>query len=272
MTSEKIADGSVTSEKIADGIIRKQIQINTSDSEIEILLKMKKAFDEGNYDVYWQHGTYTFSEVYLYMEKTLSWGWTMGLPIGNNCRYYFNNSTLISNKAPDGYTSDVRNILDCKASSQNFELHDGILINNGGTYCVHDEGNSHTEFYKHVYDNMQMQYINGDGTTYLSKCIGGGMGLNGTVLINRCIFDTNNSNLSCQDTAWHGPSRTQEKLNFKIIITNCYFSRQGISMDSKFNDEDSVILEFANNSISTKDIIPSNATLYKFNNEIRNEE
>ena len=266
VTSEKIATGSVTSEKIATGLIRKRIQINTSDSEIEILLKMKKAFDEGNYDVYWEHGTYTFSSVYQYMIDTLKWSWTMGLPIGNNCRYYFNGSTLISNDPSDEY-SESRNILDCKASSQNYELHDGILINNGGTYCVHDEGNRAEGFYRHVYDNMQMKYVKGSKTQYLSKCIGGGMGLNGLVLINRCIFDTN---ATAQDTSWHGALHSEEKVNFKIVMTNCYFSKQGISLDSTFKDGDSVILEFANNSIEKGEIMSKNATLYKFNNEIRN--
>ena len=64
VTTEKLADKSVTADKLADGVVRKQIQINTSDSEVDILLKMKKAFDEGYYDVYWEHGTYTFSSVY----------------------------------------------------------------------------------------------------------------------------------------------------------------------------------------------------------------
>ena len=268
VTSEKIATGSVTSEKIATGLIRKQIQINTSDSEIEILLKMKKAFDEGYYDVYWEHGTYTFSSVYQYMIDTLKWSWTMGLPIGNNCRYYFNGSTLISNDPSDEY-SESRNILDCKASSQNYELHDGILINNGGTYCVHDEGNGAEGFYKHVYDNMQIKYVKGSKTQYLAKCIGGGMGLNGLVLINRCIFDNSNDDIHTQDISWHKPLHTEEKLFFKIVITNSYFSKRGISIDSTFNDGDTAILEFINNSVNGEDIWPSNITLYKFNNEIR---
>ena len=229
---------------------------------------MKKAFDEGYYDVYWEHGTYTFSSVYQYMIDTLKWSWTMGLPIGNNCRYYFNGSTLISNDPSDEY-SESRNILDCKAGSQNYELHDGILINNGGTYCVHDEGNGAECFYKHVYDNMQMKYVTGSKTQFLAKCIGGGMGLNGIVLINRCIFDNGNDDVHTQDISWHKPLHTEEKLFFKIVITNSYFSKRGISIDSTFNDGDTAILEFINNSVNGEDIWPSNATVYKFNNEIR---
>ena len=268
VTTEKLADKSVTTEKLADGVVRKQIQINVSDSEVDILLKMKKAFDEGYYDVYWEHGTYTFSSVYQYMIDTLKWSWTMGLPIGNNCRYYFNGSTLISNDPSDEY-SESRNILDCKAGSQNYELHDGILINNGGTYCVHDEGNGAECFYKHVYDNMQMKYVTGSKTQFLAKCIGGGMGLNGIVLINRCIFDNGNDDVHTQDISWHKPLHTEEKLFFKIVITNSYFSKRGISIDSTFNDGDTAILEFINNSVNGEDIWPSNATVYKFNNEIR---
>ena len=268
VTTEKLADKAVTTEKLADGVVRKQIQIKASYSEVDILLKMKKAFDEGYYDVYWEHGTYTFASVYQYMIDTLKWTWTMGLPIGNNCRYYFNGSTLISNDPSDEY-SESRNILDCKASSQNYELHDGILINNGGTYCIHDEGSGAKGFYRHVYDNMQMKYVKGSKTQYLAKCIGGGMGLNGLVLINRCIFDNGNDDSHVQDISWHKPLHTEEKLFFKIVITNSYFSKRGISIDSTFNDGDTAILEFINNSVNGEDILPSNTTLYKFNNEIR---
>ena len=37
--------------------------------------------------------------------------------------------------------------------------------------------------------NMQMQYNNGAATEGLSKCIGGGAGVNGIIIIEDCIFE-----------------------------------------------------------------------------------
>lgn len=251
---KSIEDGSV--------ILRKKIQINTSDSEIEILLKMKKAFDEGYYDVYWEHGTYTFSEVYLYMEKTLGWSWTLGLPIGNNCRYYFNDSTLISNKAPEGYTGNSRNILDCKASSQNFELYDGILINNGGTYCVHDEADSAEDFYRHVYKNMRMTYNVTTDSGSLYMCIGGGSGKRGLIIIENCVFDISNNVL---EVTWH-KANGDKPFNMSFSISNCHFKNR-----FEFNNTSvgsTVSLNLNNSSMKS---FPSFkfTTLVQFNNEIR---
>lgn len=192
----------------------------------------------------------------------------MGLPIGNNCRYYFNNSTLISNKAPDGYKSDVRNILDCKASSQNFELYDGILINNGGVYCVHDEANAAEDFYRHVYKNMRMKYNLTEDSGSLYRCIGGGAGQRGLIIIENCSFDMTNDT---REVTWHGANgNIPYSLSFNV--SNCYFKNR-FDFDITQETGNKVYLNFNNNSVKS---LPSTGIsdmiLVQFNNEIRGNE
>lgn len=198
---------------------RKQIFIYANDTEIEILNKFVQAFEHGDTDVIFERGTYTFSEAYIYMRDTLGWSWSMGLPIGNGCRYYFNGSKLISN-APSSTYSESRNILDCKVRSTDFELYDGILINNGGTYCVHDEGNSGTKQYFHKYVNIQMECSG-------VSCIGCGTGFDAVLDICNCTFKPTGGSESFQ---MHGPTNNPNNLpcNANIRITESYSKGKAI--------------------------------------------
>ena len=266
VSNEKLADKAVTKDKLAEDIeVRKKMQILTSDSEVEILLKMKKAFEEGDYDVSFEYGEYTFSSIYTYMKETLKWSWTLGLPIGNNCRYYFNNSTLIANKPNEEY-NDAMNVLDCKASSQNYELHDGVLINNGGTYCVHDEANASDKFYKHIYKNMRMTYNKNNSTDKISKCIGGGAGLKGYIQIENCVFKTD-STTECVN--WHGANGKIPLQNLSFIISDCYFSNRLVIHG--YTSSDVIFVKLCNNSFNVNPQI-DNGVIEKisYNNEVRN--
>ena len=265
ITTEKLADKGVTKDKLAEDIeVRKKMQILASDSEVEIFLKMKKAFEEGDYDVSFEYGEYTFSSIYTYMKETLKWSWTLGLPIGNNCRYYFNNSTLIANKPNEEY-SDVMNVLDCKASPQNYELHDGVLINNGGTYCVHDEANASDKFYKHIYKNMRMTYNKKNNTDKISKCIGGGAGLNGYILMDNCVLKTD-STTEC--VSWHGANGKIPIQNLSFIISDCYFSNRLVIHG--YTSSDVIFVKLCNNSFNVAPQI-DNGDIEKisYNNEVR---
>ena len=252
--------------------VRRTINIYKTDTELQVLTKMLDAYESGNCDVIFENGTYTFAEVYIYMRDTLGWTWTMELPIGNNCRYYFNGSTLISN-APQSAFTDSRNVLGCKAGSSNkmsYELYDGIIINNGGTYCVHDECLDGNEPYLHRYKNMQMQYNNGAATEGLSKCIGGGAGINGIIIIEDCVFENNNANTSTDDVSWHG-IEYEQNCKLRYFVSGCYFSRS-FRVDGQFKSGDSVFIKYNGNSAAAVPKITGDAThveTYIFNNETR---
>ena len=246
---------------------RKRIDIYKTDSEVDILTKMIDAFTNGNCDVYFETGDYTLQSVYIYMRDTLKWRWTMGLPIGHNCRYFLQNSRITSLQPEETYETS-RNILDTNASASDFEIYDGILINNGGTYCVHDEANTDSAAYRHLYKNIRMQYIKGDRTQNLSKCIGGGAGIDGIVYIENCVFSTNNEQCKC--VSWHGSNNTAiGRMSF--LIEGCHFS-DGMTFDGTVKDGDYYQLRFIGNSVKTTKDVPAGTQLqevYKFNNEVR---
>lgn len=248
--------------------VRPVVNILTTDTEVEIFNKLLSAYETGNIDVVWQNGVYTFAEIYQYM-LSIGWSWTMELPIGNNCRYYFNGSTIISNP-PSGEYTESRNIFGCKAGSSNkmsFELHDGVLINNGGTYCVHDECARGTTPYLHKYVNMRMYYNKIEGLTdTISKCIGGGCGLNGLVVIEDCVFVSDATNV---EVSWHGKQNETNNISFNIFVNGCYFGR-GMAISSHFKSTDKVFVKYSNNS--SRDSLNLDSTpdseLIAFNNEI----
>lgn len=250
--------------------VRTRIDIKATDTEVEILNKFISAFEVGNCDIYFEQSTYVLSSIYEYMRDTLGWTWTMELPIGNGCRYFFNNSTIISN-APTGEYSDSRNILGCKAGTSNkmsYELYDGILINNGGTYCVHDECSRGTSPYIHKYKNMRMEYNMGAATENLSKCIGGGCGINGEIVIEDCIFINNNTSLS-EDVSYHGLINSETPITMNFFVSNSWFNHT-FGVRSSLKATDNIIVKYSNCSQGLPDGNDRTfCTLYEFNNETR---
>lgn len=245
---------------------KKTMFIKKTDSDIEILKKMIECFNKGNYDVYFETGEYTFQEAYIYMRDTLRWDWTMEFPIGNNCRYYLNNSVIKSIPPAETYEKP-RNVFGTKASASNFELYDGTIINQGGIYCVHDEANTDNSSYIHKYKNINMSYLKGDKTEGLSKCIGGGSGVDGIVIIEDCVFKTENTTSA---VSWHGSNNSNSgRMSFTVVGN--YFNK-GMSLDGTLKEGDYYKLMFANNSVGQESDIPNSSEWhekYIFNNEVR---
>lgn len=203
---------------------RSVMYIKKDDDDTKLLLKMKEAFDTGNIDVIFEKATYTLSEAYDYIRNTLGESWTIGLPIGNGCRYFFNDSTIISNPPSDNY-SDSRNILDCQAIGSDYEIHDVILINNGGRYCIHDEGNGSKIPYLHKYENVVIIYNKTDSTPDTGcKAFGCGTGFDASLSFDGCVFKhTNDQNVA--RLAVHAPTSNpnNEPYRLHFSMKNCYF-------------------------------------------------
>lgn len=94
-------------------------------------------------------------------------------------------------------------------------------------YDVHDERGSDTDGYKNVYRNCSMYLDNSGNTGWGSKqCIGGGLGTNGDILVENCIFES----VGLRDTgygivSWHNSASGDAKSN--IVITGNYFNGKG---------------------------------------------
>lgn len=242
---------------------RPRIDIYTTDTQVEILHKLLDAYNTEDCDVYWENGTYTFDDIYVYMRDTLGWIWTMGLPLGGNCHYYLNNSTIISD-APSTSYSTSRNIFDVKAVGENFEMYDGILTNNGGTYCVHDDADGADSPFTHIYKNMVFNYVTGPTTQSSSQCVGCGFGVNASYIYDGCIFSNENTESPYDCSFGHGSANSLIKVN----ITNCYFAER-INLMSDLEQTTRALVLYSSNSALAIPQSGNNWEVYAFNNETR---
>lgn len=94
-------------------------------------------------------------------------------------------------------------------------------------YGVHDERGSATDGYKNVYRNCSMYLDNSGNTGWDSKqCIGGGLGTNGDILVENCIFESVGiSDNRYGIVSWHNSASGDAKSN--IVITGNYFKGKG---------------------------------------------
>lgn len=203
--------------KLKDSNYRRKIEINLTDSEEEIADKLFFAFYLGNCDVFWEHGTYSFNNVFEYIHNKYNESNNNELPLGGNCRYYFNDSTIIGNKqSTDENIMNNESLFGVLRQSTSFEINDATFVANGLVYVVHDDAGGNQRHYLHKYNNIKMQYISKDFTNDIRKCVGGGMGKDGHVIFNNCYFETDHQFA----IKWHGNSANSDDSKIKIEIIN----------------------------------------------------
>lgn len=251
-------------EDLEEVVGTKIVNIYTTDTEEEIYLKLANAKTVGNCDVYWEYGTYTFDTIFDKLKNDYGFNTAYELPIGNGCKYFFNNSTIIGQYS--GSDSNVRTNASVfgtrRSTSGDFELHNGTIKAIGIIYCVHDEGTGGTNPYCHKYSDLTLEYDK-DTTDYnISKCIGGGAGLHGKIIIERCILKSNNS----YEVSWHG-YEANSGAKLEINITNCYLEH-GFSRDQFYTGEQAILL-FSANSYVNFGGTTTNWTTYSFSNTTR---
>lgn len=217
-------------EQSYSGTGRPRVDIYASDTQLEVFEKMLYANNIGHCDVYFQPGTYTFDETLYDWMRTERRADRSELPIGNNCRYYFNGATLIGSYAgEDTHVSGNCNVIGCALTSGNFELHDGTIIANDIIYGVHDDGgvSARGDSHLHKYHNMHIIYNGGAKAKdrAICKCIGGGTCKNLTVVIDNCVLEkyTENTNKDC--VTYHGFSNNPTyQTKARIAITNTWMT------------------------------------------------
>lgn len=237
---------------------RPVVNINLSDSEEEIFLKLASAYITQDCDVYFETGEYTFIKIFDLINTKYDFRTAVELPIGGNCRYFFNKSTLISkcdSTSEIVYSNQSLFGTQRIGFNSNYELHDGHLIQYDNIYAIHDEGSGDVSYYKHVYDNLIVEYIKGEHTQYLSKPLGSGSNLHADIIIKNCIFKTDNQEVS--DVSWH----FCDNADYKFTIINNYFSHQ-FSLDSNVTFGEML---FINNSYKNDNVF-ANANVIQFNN------
>ena len=179
---------------------------------------------------------------------------------GSNSKFMDNFSPF--NVGPGGFTLENLNIECSKVR-----------------YCIHDDLFSSDDTYTEThYINCKM-YLNNNQNTVRENysCIGGGMPINGSVIIDGCIFESTAQNSSSDMTGgvdYH--QNGNENAQCKILIKNSIclgnkdnFSFSNLGSSTKISD---VIVTNCKSKIAPKlsinNIYPENIRMISYNNEI----
>lgn len=185
--------------------------------------------------------TKSYNKFHIVKKKADNWfGFTIGIPKNN----YYNQTYKLKfniNKKID----------DIKFSVVSTDSTSEIVYTNQSLFGTQ----SANCYYKHVYDNLIVEYKKGKHVQYLSKPLGCGSNFNADIIIQNCIFKTDNQEAS--DVSWH----FNDNADYKFTIINNYFSHH-FSLDSNVTFGEVL---FINNSYKNDNVF-ANANVIQFNN------
>lgn len=250
---------------------RQKITIKSSDDEALNVVRLTGACNIGNVDVYFEDSTYVFSAWYNYVYyMNNNNAFRCEIPIGNGCNYYFNGAT-INGVVRDNILASPTIKTNCalfgsRTNEGDYKLINGVISATGTIYTVHDEMSGKSK-YNHGYENMIINYISGTQKETIRKCIGGGAGRYGNVVLKNCVLDSDYSH----ELAFHGYANVLGNVDGKITlnISDCYFGH-GIQVDTLPNKEIGTVITVCNSFRSDyADYENKNWTKYSWNNETR---
>ena len=251
-----------TSDFLAN-FINKPVYITANDTEAQIIEKLIDAYTLGNCNVYFERATYQFGTELATVKTDYNLR-NNEIPVGNGCKYYFNGATLIATIDLQTLGTDFYcNFFGCQNQPNSFEMHDGIIIATDTRYVIHDEAAAAVGSYKHLYENMYVEYRTVDRTEAIRKCIGGGTGASGVVEIVGCKFVTDGTD-SC--VSYHGNTNDVLGAEFNLNVRNCWFSNS--LRAGALSEHQSARLFYAGNS-SGSALQNYDWSLTSFLNEVR---
>lgn len=204
---------------------RKQIFVKASDTESEVIAKLVQAYNLANCDVHFERATYQFGDGLASVQTDYHLN-SNEIPVGNNCRYYFNGATLtatidLTQHPGSGGEEFYVNLLGTQRMPTSFEMYDGVLEATDTRYVMHDESSALKGSYRHLYQNMEMHYHTNTRAEVIRKALGGGTGESGVVEIIGCKFSTDATD-AC--LSFHGNGSDVVGAKFDLNIRNCWFS------------------------------------------------
>lgn len=259
--------------QILDDIsIRHRVDITSDEGISGFYEKMWLAYNKGDCDVYIGKGEYVYTDDLV---DTIRANNKRGIPIGNNCRYYFETGAYLTCEYT-GNTEDVITMfspLDSQSVAGNYEIYNLHLISKNTVYALHDECNGSDTAYKHIYKNCYIELDNtdsGETSTYINKALGGGLGKYGEIIIEDCVFiATNPASTEKADISYHGANNSTFT-DGSIVISNCYFNHHmRVSNVTANVSEPYPRVIYTNNSSAYDFDYPSTWIVRAWNNEIR---
>ena len=250
---------------------RQAVTIKSSDDEALNVVKLTGACNVGNIDVCFDGGTYNFSAWYSYVfYMNNNNAFRCEIPIGNGCNYYFNgstiNGTVHDSALPVPAVKTNCALFGSRTNKGDYMLINGVINATGTIYTVHDEMSGQSK-YNHGYENMTINYISGTQEEAIRKCIGGGAGRYGNVVLKNCVLNSDYSH----ELSFHGYGNVLGNVDGKITlnISDCYFGH-GIQVDRLPDKESGTVITVCNSFRSDyADYGNNNWTKYSWNNESR---
>lgn len=250
---------------------RQKVNIKASDTEELNVIKLTGACNIGDIDVYFEDATYDFSLWYNYVYyMNDNNAFRCEIPIGNGCAYHFN-GTIINGVVNDDVlaSSDIKTncaLFGSRTNKGDYKLINGIINATGTVYAIHDEMTGKSK-YNHTYENMIINYISETQKNVVRKCIGGGAGRYGNVVLKNCILNSDYRH----ELSFHGYGNILGDVDGKITlnISDCYFGH-GIQVDTLPNKEIGTVITVCNSFRSDyADYENKNWTKHSWNNEKR---
>lgn len=230
---------------------------------------------EGTYDLIEEFGEEYFTNLSGTSQRR-------GLQIGNGvhlifssgskvvCHYQGNNETVKTCFSPFNYIQGTKG----------FTLENLTLEASNVRYAIHDEAGSSTlNMYRNTYKNCKITIDNSNNEVWKKhKCIGGGLGLQGEIIIENCSFtDMYNVGSKVSTVSYH--NAVSEGAKSRIIVTGCYFSDNATFSLAYYGNSTEITEAYVNNCSMTYEPYVTaessaytieNVKLIMWNNEIRN--
>lgn len=184
--------------------------------------------DAGTYDLVQEFGSAWFEA--LDGTKTL-----VGLQLKNRVHVIFSpNSKVVSHYTGDNeYAQSLYSPFN--AGEYGFTLENLTLECSRCRYAIHDERNGGTEIYKSHYINCKVYIDNSENDYWTSRCgIGGGLGANAEVIIENCVWGSDNPDTSnARNAVYYHLSNSTTNTNHRAFVTikDNYFKTGCIQLD-----------------------------------------
>lgn len=184
--------------------------------------------DSGTYDLMTEFGSAWFEA--LDGTKTL-----VGLQLKNRVHVIFSpNSKVVSHYTGDNeYAQSLYSPFN--AGEYGFTLENLTLECSRCRYAIHDERNGGTEIYKSHYINCNVYIDNSENDYWSSRCgIGGGLGANAEVIIENCVWGSDNPDSSnARNAVYYHLSNSTTNANHRAFVTikANYFKTGCIQLD-----------------------------------------
>lgn len=162
-----------------------------------------------------------------------------------------------------------------------FTLENATIETDNIRYSIHDERDSDSDTYTNKYINCNFKHTNG----FYKQCIGGGLGLDGRIIVEDCIFEGDNTSTKKILLSYHNSTDggwddtpSQNAQSFIDIHGNYFVGNSTIQLIRLGKSEKITTALVHNNSVGSAIELTNSSSLYyhdnidmrTYNNEVRN--